>query len=176
MRLLAHDSLRLELGGVVGRGQPLALVEAILAKFALVRARYRDRGHVVQASRPQRPRQFHRVVCAAHVDRRIELHRRGHVIHGGEMEEVIDRAVELGYLLICQSQQRLAQIPDDGMNAPAHRRLRGPFPALDQLVQASERVFAHQNVDLALALQQSLHQPTADEAGCSCHEIGHGVS
>ncbi len=93
--LFAHRSLGLELGGVIGRGQPLPLVEEVLAELALVGARDRDRGDVVQASGPQRPSQFHRMVGAADVDRRVELHGRCHVIDGGEMEEMIDRPFEL---------------------------------------------------------------------------------
>ena len=44
------------------------------------------------------------------------------------------------------------------------------------IVQAAERVLAHEDVNLALAFEQPLDQSAADEACCSRYEIGHEIS
>ena len=73
----------------------MPLIEEILAEFPLVCPCDRDRRDVVQASNAQRPSEFDRVVGAADVDGGIELQGRGHVIDGGQMEEMIDRPCKL---------------------------------------------------------------------------------
>ena len=102
--LLAHDPLGLELGAVIGGGQLLALVEHILGEQALVLAGHGDRGDVVQVLGVDRASQFDGVRRAADVDRRVQLRRRGHVIDGGEVEEVLDLAAQLGHLLLLDAQ------------------------------------------------------------------------
>ena len=116
------------------------------------------------------------MVGATHIDGHVKLHRRGHVVYGGQMEEVLDRAFEFCDPLLFEAQQRHAQIAEHGMDAPAHGRLGDRFPVLDQLVQTPLRILAHKHMDLALALQQALDQPAADEAGRSRHEVGHVLS
>ena len=125
---------------------------------------------------PQRPREFHRMGGAADVHRHVKLRRGGHVVHGGQVKEVLDRPLELGDLLVLESEQELTQISDHRVDAPAHRCLASRFPPLDRLVQASERVLAHEHVDLALALEQPLDESAADEARCSRYEIRHAIS
>ncbi len=175
--LLAHDPLGLELGGVVGGGEVLALVEAVLPEHPFVGARHGDRGDVVEVLRAKRGSQFDRVVGATDVHRHVELKRRGHVVHGGEVEEVLDVPFELSHLLLPESQERLAQVADDWVHALAHRPTGDGFPLLDQVVEASERVFAHEHMDLALAFEQSFDQPAADEARRARYEIRHvGIS
>ncbi len=121
-----------------------------------------------------RAREFHRVGGAADVDRGVALGGRGHVVDGGEVEEVVDLAAQLGDLLLLDAQQRPAQVAEHRLDALRRRGARDHAPALDQVVQAALRALAHEHVDLALALlEQPLDQTAADEAGCSCDEVGH---
>ena len=112
VRLVAHDPLGLELGPVIRRGQLLALVEHLLLERAPVLAGDSDRGDVVQVPDVQRSGELHRVGRAADVHRRVALGRRGHVIDGGEVEEVGDLPAQLGHLLLLDPQQRPAQVAD----------------------------------------------------------------
>ena len=68
-------------------------------------------------------------------------------------------------LLPSESEQRLREIADDGLDAVAGA------PALDQGVQPLARALAHEHVDVPLALEQPLHQMAADEAGRTGHEV-----
>ena len=73
--LLADDPLGLELGAVIGRGQPLALVEHRLVEDPAVVAGDGDRGDVVQVLGVERPGQFDGVGRAADVDGGVALRR-----------------------------------------------------------------------------------------------------
>ena len=172
--LLAHDPLGLELRAVVGRGELLALVEHLLFEGALVLAGDGDRGDVVQALGVDRARQFDGVRGAADVDGGVQLRRRRHVVHGREVEEVLDLAAQLGDLLLLDAEQRAAQVADHRFDAFARRRAGDDAPALDQVREALQRRLAHEHVDLALAfVEQLLDESTPDEAGRSCDEVGH---
>ncbi len=174
VRLLAHDPLGLELRAVIGRRQLLALVEHLLLEGALVLAGHRDRGDVMQMADVERARELDRMRRAADVHRRVALGRRGHVVDGGEVEEVGDLATQLGHLLLLDPQQRTAQVADHRLDPLRGRRSRDDRPTLDQIVEPSERALAHKYVHLVLALlQQPLHQTPSDEPRCSCNEIGH---
>ena len=100
--------------------------------------------------------------------------RRRHVVDGGEMEEVLDLAAQLGDLLLLDAEQRAAQVADDRLHAFAGGRAGDDAPALDQVVEALQRGLAHEHVDLALAfVEQLLDEAAPDEAGRSCDEVGH---
>ena len=175
--LLADDPLGLELRAVIRRGQPLALGEHVLVEQPLELARDRDRGDVMEVLDVQRSRQFDRVCGASDVDRRIALGRGGHVVDGRQVEEVGDLAPQLGDLFLLDAQERSAQITEDRLDALRHGRSRDHAPALDQIVQTRLGALPHEHVDLALTLfQQPLDQTTADESGCSRHEVGHAQS
>ncbi len=174
VRLLAHDPLGLVLRAVIGRGQALALVEHVLGEHALVGAGDGDRGHVVKAPRADRPSQLDRVGGAADVHRRVALGRRGHVVDGRQVEEVLDRPAQLLHLFLIDPQHRPAQVAEHGLHTLLDGRSRDHPPALDQLVQAARRFVAYEHVHLALALfQDALHQAAPDEAGGSGDEVGH---
>jgi len=71
-------------------------------------------------------------------------------------------------------EQRPAQIAHHGLHACRRRASGEDAPTLDQIVETSPRALAHEHVDLALAiLQQPFDETAADEARCSCHEVGH---
>ena len=61
--------------------------------------------------------EFDRVGGAADVDRRVALGGRGHVVDGGEVEEVLDLAAQLGDLFLLDAQQRPAQVADHRLDA-----------------------------------------------------------
>ena len=109
----------------------------------------------MQALGVERPRQFHRVGGAADVDRRVALRRGGHVVDGGEMEEVVDLAAQLGHLLGLDPQQRPAQVADDRLDALRGGRAGDDAPALDQVVQARPAALPHEDVHLALAFRRA---------------------
>ena len=172
--LLAHDPLGLVLGAVIRRGQALALVEHVLVEDAPVGAGDGDRGDVVQALGVDRARQLDGVRGAADVDRRVALGGRGHVVDGGEVEEVLDLAAQLGDVLLLDAQQRAAQVADHRLDALPDGGARDDAPARDEIVEPRGRALAHEHVHLALAqLEQALHQAPTDEAGRSCDEVGH---
>ena len=172
--LLAHEPLGFELRAVVGRGELLALVEHLLGERPPVGARDGDRGDVVQAARLQRAREFDRVRRAAHVDRRVALGRRCHVIDGREVEEVLDLPPQLRGLLVLEAEPGAARVAEDGNHALGGRGADLDAPAVDQLLQASGGSIAHEHVDLALAVaQQVLGEPPSDEAGRAGEEVGH---
>ncbi len=85
----------------------------------------------------ERARKFDRVRGAADVDRRVALGGRGHVVHGGEMEEVLDLAAQLRHLFLLDAQQRPAQVSDHRLDALGGGGAGGQAPALDQVVQAA---------------------------------------
>ncbi len=138
VRLLAHDPLGLELGAVVGRGQLLALVEHVLGEQALVLAGDGDRGDVMQVLGVDRASQFDGVRRAADVDRRVQLGRRRHVIDGGEVEEVLDLAAQLGHLLLLDAEQRATQVADHRLHAFAGGGAGDDAPTRDQVLEALE--------------------------------------
>ena len=108
----------------------------------------------MQALGVERAGQLDGVRRAADVERRVPLGRRGHVVDGGEVEEVVDLAAQLGHLLLLDAQQRPAQVADDRLDAAGGARGR---PLLQRSIRSSsrpERAVAHEHVDLALALFQ----------------------
>ena len=98
---------------------------------------------------------------AADVEQRVAGLVRAHVVDRGEVEEVVDLALEL----VADAQPRLVEVADDGLDAIAG------VPAFDQLVELLARALAHEHVDVALALEQSLHEVTPDEARGARDEI-----
>ena len=145
-RLVADELLGLELGAVVGGRQLLALVEHVLAEQALVGAGGGDRGHVVQAAHLQRVGQVDRVARAADVQGLVALVVGGHVVDRGEVEEVVDLALQLAELLVGDPEARLGEVADHRLDAV------GLTPAGDQVVQALPGALAHEHVDVAVAL------------------------
>ena len=92
LRLLADDLLGLELGAVVRRGQPLALVEHRLVEDAAEVAGRRDRGDLVEVADLELAGQPDGVAGAADVHGLVHLVRGGHVVDRREVEEVLDVA------------------------------------------------------------------------------------
>ena len=107
--LLTDDLLGLELGAVVRRRQPLALVEHRLVEDAAVVAGRRDRRHLVEVARLELAGQPDRVAGAADVHRLVHLVGGGHVVDRREVEEVLDVARVGGDPLVAQPEVGLAR-------------------------------------------------------------------
>ena len=123
----------------------------------------------MQVAGVERAGELDGVAGAVDVEALVDLVGGRHVVHRGEVEEVLDRAVQAADLLVGQAEARLLQIADDGLDA-----LGGVgAPALDERGEAVTRALAHEHVDVALALEQLLHEMAADEAGRARHEIRH---
>src|SRR6185312_10794032 len=168
--LLAHDLLRLELREVVGVHERLPLVEHVLAEDASVCAGDGDRGGVMEAAGLQRAGDGDGVARALDVCEAVLRLARGHVVDGGEMEEVVDRAAQLRDLLGVEPQQRLTQVSEHRPDPP------GAPPAMDQRIEPSDRLRPHEHVDLSLAGEQPFDQMTADEPRGAGHEVAHATT
>ena len=155
LHLLTHELLRLELRGVVGVRELLALVEHVLAEESFELPGDGDRAGVVEAPDVGRVRELDHVASAFDV--------RVHVVDRGEMEEVIDLLVEA-----VDAEALLGKVSGDGYETVA-----GAKP-LGELVQAAARALPHERVDRAVALEQLLHEVASDEPGCASHEVVHG--
>jgi hypothetical protein len=162
LHLVAGDPLRVELRLVVGVWQLLVLVEHLLLPRALVGAGHGDRRDVVEAAHVVRVRELDDVPRAVHVRAPHRLVVRGHVVHGGEMEEVVDLLVE-------------ALDPQPGLREVARHRhdpVAGAQP-LRERIELPARPFAHERVDGPLPLEQFLDEVPADETCCPGDEVVH---
>ena len=144
---LAHEPLRLVLGAVVVVGQLLPLVEHVLLEHALVVAGDRDRARVVEAADLVRVRELDHVLRAVHVRPLGRLLVGLHVVHGREVEEVVDLLVEA-----LDAESRLGEVAGH-WHDPS---LLGA-EALDQRVELAARALPHERVDRAVALQELGH-------------------
>jgi hypothetical protein len=169
--LLAHDCLGVVLGAEVGVVELLGLLEHVLAERAVVEARGGDRARVVEAAGPDRLGELDRVARAVDVGGLLALGIGGEVVDRGEVEAVLHLALELRQVGGGNAQLRLREVAHDRDDA-----LRVLAPARPQLVELPDRALAHQHVDVAFALDEPVDEETADEAGPSGHEVGHGVS
>ena len=91
----------------------------------------------------------------------------GHVVDRGEVEHVLDAALQRGDILVGQAEPRLAQVAGDRLHAIAGA------PTRDEPVEALARSLADEHDDVAVALEQPLDEMAADEAGRARHEVRH---
>ena len=161
---LAHQPLRLVLGAVVVVGQGLPLVEHVLLEHALVVARHRDGARVVEAPDVVRVRELDHVLRALDVRALGGLLVGLHVVHGREVEEVVDLLVDA-----LDAEPRLRQVAGD-RDDPS---LLGT-QALDERVELAPRALPHEHVDRAIPLQELGDEMPADEPGRAGDEVVHG--
>jgi len=148
----------------------LALVEHVLAEQALVLAGGRDRGDMVTAPRPQRVGQPDGVAGPLDIGDAVALLVSGHVVDRGEVEEVVNPGGrELVPGRVVDPESRRPEVT--GHRLDALSRLRAP--GLDPGVQSLGRALAHEQVDVAIALEQALDEVPADEAGRTRDEVVH---
>jgi hypothetical protein len=101
------------LGLEVRMVEVFGLLEHVLAKDAVVESGGGDGTHVVEAACRQRLRALHRVPRAIDVGRLLVFSACLQVIYGGEVEEVLDLALELLQVGVGDSEIFLRQVADD---------------------------------------------------------------
>ena len=143
-------------------------VEHVFAENAFEQTRRSDRADVMNAAGLDGMGQGHGVAGADHVRRHLDLGAGAEVIHGGEMEKVVDLALELLDVGLADAEAGLQQVADDGDGAtpvvPERMERVKPFRAL----------VAGQEVDRGRRLFQEFgDQPLADESGCPGDKINH---
>ena len=102
------------LGQVVGVVVDVGgLVEHVLGEDAAVQAGRRDRADLVEMTRVHGLGELDGVPGALDVGHPLAVGVGGEVIDGGEVEEVLDLAVELGDLVLVEAEPLLGQVADD---------------------------------------------------------------
>ena len=151
----------------------LAFVEHVLGEAAdVLAAGDRDAARVMEHERAaERVREGHGVARALVVDAIAGRIVHVHVVDGGEVEKVVDLALEL--LQVGRADQAFSRdVAGDHVQA-----VGGLAEALLQRLELVGRGFAHQHVDRGvLAREQALEQELADETGGTGDEVVHGVS
>ncbi len=166
---LADQPLGLVLGAEVGvRVQAFGLVEHVLAPLALVKTGRGDRADLVEAAGLDRARQLDRVPGALDVGDLLRFGAGGDVVDRRQVEEVVDLAAHRHQVLLGDAEAGLGEIARDRDDARPVGSPAGP-----QLLQPPPRAGSDKRVDRPLALQQSLDQVAADEAGCAGDEVAH---
>ena len=170
-RLLSDQPLRLVLGGVVGRGQVLALGEHVLGEAPDVLPGDRDRADVVQAAGAEGVGDLDHPAGALDVGLAVALVVGGHVVQRCQVHDVIDPAERLagggG-----QAQRRLGQVTDERED---------PVPAVEpgrERLEPGHRVGPDQYVHRRLrTTQQPLQQVPSEKACPAGDQVGrHRVS
>ena len=146
----------------------LGLVEHVLAPGALVEAGGGDRADHVHAPGLDRLGELDHVAGALDVGDPLALGVACHVVDRGEVEEVVDLALEPREVLVGDAEPGLGEVADD-----ADDPLVVGAPAVAQLLEPALRALADEHVDRALALEQELDQVAADEAGRAGDEVAH---
>ena len=140
--LLADDGLRLVLGLEVGVVVDLlGLLEHVLGEGALVEAGRGDRADHVEVLRVELLGELDRLPGALDVGDALALRVRGHVVDRGEVEEVVDLALQLRDL-IAAAQVLLGEVADHRDDAVVVGA-----PAVLQLLEPPARSLAHEHVD-----------------------------
>jgi len=166
---VAHDAFRIVLGAEVGVIQPLGLLEHVFAEHALVQAGGGDRAEQVEMLGADGLGKAHRLTRALHVDLELSFGVGAQVVDGRHVKEMCGLLAQLAPVGRRHAQHVLRQV--------AHHR-GGPgvvaAPEVVQRLQALGVALAHQKEDArAFALQQSGHQPLADETGGPGDEVLH---
>src|SRR3954447_7896350 len=169
LRLASHDALGLVLGRVVRVVlDVLGLVEHVLGEDAPVQPGGRDRAGLVEVLGVDGLGQLQRVPGAFDVGLELAVGVGGQVVDRGEVEEVLDLAVEPLDLPVVDAEAGLAEITDDRDDAVlvTEAGLEG--------IELVEGRGPRQAVDRPLAVVEELgEQETADEARRTGDEIGH---
>ena len=166
-RLVADDALGLVLGLEVGVVvDVLGLLEHVLAPGALVEAGGGDRADHVHGPGVDGVGEADHVTGPLDVGDPLGLRVRRHVVDRGEVEEVVDLALEPGEILIGYAEAGLGEVADDADDA-----VLVDAPAVTQLLEAALRPLPHEHVDRPLPLEQQLDQVAADEPGRSGDEV-----
>ena len=168
----AHEALALVLRGIIGMLEPARLLEHVLAEYALVKPRGRNRADMMETARLDRVGEGERMGDARDV-RGDDLRRvRSQVVDGGEVEKMVDLASEPARVL--------GRDPKIGLQDVAfyerHATGIGPPELLEARDQFGRRL-VHENIDqLVVPLQQTPHETLPDKAGSTGDERAHKPS
>ena len=170
LALGADDLLALVLRHEVRVLEVLGLVEHVLAEHALVQAGGGDAADVVQVARVDRLGELHEVARALDVDPDLTLLVGTQVVHGGQVVDGVDLAL--------QGLQRIGAHAQAAGRQVAHHWHGARLGAARQAPIGVQRIdlgrVAHQEVHgAALARQQRLDQSLADESRGPGDEIAH---
>ena len=148
------------------------LLEHVLAEDAVVEAGRGDRAHMVEAPAPIAfaRRTALRVPSILVV---ISLARIGvEIVDRGQMEEMIDLALELLDVIARKAQSRLGNIAFQ-----RNRALRARIPKCAQATEPFGRGIAHQKIDHGIGTRyNAAHQSLADKAAGARDEVNHRLS
>ena len=169
LALLAHDLLALVLGLEVRMVQPLGLIEHVLAEHAFVQPRRRDGGHMVEVPCVDGARQIDGIARAVDVDGHLGLDVGREVVHGRQVEEMVDLPLERLDVGRAHAELLRRQVAMHGNGAG---RAHAPVAAQRRHLVGTLGPDQEMN-HRALALQQLLDQPLADETRCPRDEIPH---
>ena len=168
LRLGPDDPLGLELRAVIGRGKVLALVEHLLAEAARMLAGDGDRRDVVKAADTERVGELDDPSGAVDVDGVVDVLRRRHVVERPEVDEVIDLALQPFDVTFVEAEARFLEVTEQrrhhlmGMRAPA------PDPRREPALRGGSDERVHLG---SRARQQSFHDVSPQETGCTCHQV-----
>ena len=147
--LVAHDGFGLVLGQVVGVVVYVGrLVEHVLGEHPAVETSGGNRADLVEMTGMDGLGQVDGVPGALDVGHPLTVGVGGEVVDRGQMEEVVDLAVELVDLVGVQAQAVLGQVADDRDDP-----LVVGAEACAQFVELVQRAGPAQHVDRALALE-----------------------
>jgi hypothetical protein len=124
----------------------------------------------VEALRVELLSQPHGLASPLDVGQTLALGVRGHVVDGGQVEEVIDLAPEIVDHLLA-AELLLREVTDHRDDAALLRA-----PAAPQLLEPAAGALSHQDVDRPLTLEQLLDQVAAYETGRAGYEVAHLTS
>ncbi len=172
LRLRPHQALALVLGRVIRMVEAAGLLEHVLAEHAVVEAGRGDRAHMVKAARLDALGEGERVGDASDIGGDDHGRVGFEIVDGGEVEEVVDLALELRGVLGCDSEIGPRDVALDEFDP-----FRPLAPERSQPVDEIGRRLVHEQVDgLVVPFQQAPNQTPADESGPAGDERAHELS
>ena len=148
----------------------LGFLEHVFAEHAFVHPGRGNRADMLEAAGADRIGQRDRIPRAVDVGGDLFFGAGLEVVDGGEMEEMLDLAVQRFLVGLGHAQQRTRQIAHDRDRA----RVVDTPVSVERLDLFGRAFFAHQKVDDgATALEQFLDQTLADESGRAGDEVSH---
>jgi hypothetical protein len=155
---------------VVGRGQPLTLVEHLFVEDPGVVACHRDRGDMVEGACVERGREVEGGPRPADVELLVALVGGGHVVERRDVEEVVDAPAVVRHPALVDPEQRAPEV------ALHDAHTVGSPPATDHGLEPGLGPRPHEQGDLAVTVgEELLDEVAADEAGRAGHEVGHAA-
>ncbi len=165
---VADERLRFVLRAEVRMLEAGRLLEHVFAEAALVEPCRRDRAHEVEAPGLHALRELQGVVGAHDVRVVLFLAAGLQVIHGREVEHVVDLAGELPEVGLRHAEVAPREVARDG-----HGAARARAPELAHRLEFLHGLRPHEHVHALAACQQSFHEVAADESGRAGDEIRH---